>query len=233
MIPGGKPKMTKEQRREKYTAIAKKRREKQNQRQFGQFGGGTRNKQIVCYQCRQVGHTIGNCPMNNNNITNQGPENTKNETADPTAANNSNTSTTEILCYRCGSTEHNIHSCPKRNDGNNRNDLPYATCFICNQKGHLASACTQNSRGIYVNGGSCRYCGGTDHLKTDCPEKKKKKKERQEKRGEPDIEELLEEDKPKKSHKKSSRKDKASSDGGDAGNKDKVASKKKRRVVKF
>eukprot|EP00980_Cylindrotheca_fusiformis_P028104 scaffold22581_cov123-Cylindrotheca_fusiformis.AAC.1 len=157
-----KPKITKEERRAKYTAIARKRREKLQNRGPRHHG----RKEVVCYQCRQAGHTVGNCPMKGSG----------------------NSDDAQLLCYKCGSTEHSLSSCPKRNISN---DLPFATCFICKEKGHLASGCSQNKKGIYVNGGSCRFCGLRDHLATACPEKKKKKKP--ESIEEPDIDDLLEE----------------------------------------
>ncbi len=152
---GLKPKMTKEERRKKYTDIARKRRDKQN--------GIRRRKNLVCYNCRQPGHNASECPNNGNGFLNNN-NNNNNNTNDAVC--------TTILCYKCGSTEHALHNCPKRHRGD-RNDLPFATCFVCNQKGHLASACSQNKTGIYVNGGSCRRCGSTQHLATDCPAKKK------------------------------------------------------------
>jgi Zinc knuckle len=51
-------------------------------------------------------------------------------------------------------------------------DIPYATCFVCGEKGHLASQCQQNEQGIYVNGGCCRTCGSTKHFAVDCPKTK-------------------------------------------------------------
>lgn len=150
---GPKTKMTKEDRRKKYTDIAKKRRDKQN--------GIRRRKNLVCYNCRLPGHNASECPQIGRNKT------SNDSICTPTLSRS-----TTILCYKCGSTEHPLHKCPKRHRGD-RNDLPYATCFVCNQKGHLASACPKNKTGIYINGGCCRRCGSRQHLATDCPEKKK------------------------------------------------------------
>jgi hypothetical protein len=94
-----------------------------------------------------------------------------------------------------------------------RSDLPFATCFLCKEKGHLISGCPQNKKGIYVNGGSCRVCGSQQHLATVCPEKKKKKASDGGKDS--DIEDFLEQEIPKVSSRK------------------KKEPKKRRRVVKF
>lgn len=171
-----KPKMTKEERRAKYTAIAKKRRDKQKEIR----GGGFHNqrfgrKEIVCFQCRKPGHTVANCPMSAAG---------NDEAADDKG-------TTEVLCYKCGSTKHSLSECTKR--GSSR-ELPYAKCFICSEMGHLSSQCSKNKKGIYVNGGSCRYCDSTEHLATDCPDKRKKKRT-VDPAGDTDINELLEQPK--------------------------------------
>lgn len=136
-----KKKMTKEERRAKYTKIAHDRRDKKAQRERG--------RHLVCFKCRQKGHLALACP-------------------ESTSDNN--------ICYKCGSIEHSLNTCPKVKRGERvvEMDLPYATCFVCHEKGHLASQCQQNERGIYVNGGSCRTCGSTKHRANDCPEKKKK-----------------------------------------------------------
>ena len=156
---GPKPKMTKEERRKKYTDIARKRRQKQN----GSRRPGSR-KTFVCYNCRLPGHNAAECPsLNGGGQENQGVICT------PVPKEGT------VLCYKCGSTEHALHNCPKRHRGD-RSDLPFATCFICSEKGHLASACPKNKSGIYINGGSCRNCGSQQHLASDCPERKKKGK---------------------------------------------------------
>ncbi len=49
--------------------------------------------------------------------------------------------------------------------------MPYATCFICSQNGHISKACPKNAKGIYPNGGCCKICQSTFHLIKDCPEK--------------------------------------------------------------
>ena len=157
-----KPKLTKEERRAKYTAIARKRRQGKRDRK----AGSTSQKDSVCYHCRKSGHTIATCPQQNVNE--------------------------EMLCYKCGSTEHGLHKCPLRNDQHRpgeREELPFATCFVCKEKGHLASGCPHNQNGIYVNKGECRYCGSVEHLASGCPQKQKKKSRKEK---EVAVEDLLE-----------------------------------------
>lgn len=48
--------------------------------------------------------------------------------------------------------------------------MTYATCFVCNEKGHLSSACPNSTQGIYPNGGCCRICQSIQHLVKDCPD---------------------------------------------------------------
>ncbi|RVW13443.1 Actin-depolymerizing factor 1 [Vitis vinifera] len=47
----------------------------------------------------------------------------------------------------------------------------FASCFICNEHGHLSKNCPKNSHGIYPKGGCCKICGGVAHLAKDCPNK--------------------------------------------------------------
>merc|ERR1711881_334579 len=72
------------------------------------------------------------------------------------------------ICFKCGSTEHFIGNCkvslPK-------GEFPFATCYICEEKGHVSSRCPDNPRGLYPEGGGCKICGSVEHLRSACPEK--------------------------------------------------------------
>ena len=112
-----------------------------------------RSKGMICFHCRKSGHSAAECPDNNDD------ENR--------------------ICYKCGSTEHRLAQCPKLSNKKynlSKENLPFARCFICNQKGHLSGQCSMNEHGIYPKGGECKNCGSKSHLSLDCPELKKKSK---------------------------------------------------------
>jgi zinc finger CCHC domain-containing protein 9 len=139
---GPKKKMTHEERKAKYTQIARDRRDKKFKQE--------RNRNITCFKCRKPGHTANDCTE----------------------------STGKECCYKCGEMTHSLKECTKYNPKIplHEQDLPYATCFICTKTGHLASQCTMNEKGIYVNGGCCHKCGSNLHRSTACPTVKEEKK---------------------------------------------------------
>ena len=170
-----KPKMTKEERRAKYTKIAHDRRDRKI--------ASARSKNLVCFRCRKKGHAAADCTTD----LGDGSE-------APAAGNNPMVSAGRgggKHCYKCGSIEHGLSQCPNMKNAPRlpsgkidftKVDLPHATCYICNTMGHLASSCDQNEgRGIFVKGGGgCRLCGSVQHIASDCPDNDKKKKKRRE-----------------------------------------------------
>ncbi|EJD52819.1 hypothetical protein AURDEDRAFT_181338 [Auricularia subglabra TFB-10046 SS5] len=108
-----------------------------------------RQSSTVCFACRGKGHAAKDCPDANSNL--EGEEKPK-----PAMG----------ICYRCGATNHSLKRC--RRPENPDDPLPFATCFVCGRKGHLAGGCAKNARGVYPDGGSCVLCGKTTHLARDC-----------------------------------------------------------------
>ncbi|XP_076104411.1 uncharacterized protein LOC143073057 [Mytilus galloprovincialis] len=98
----------------------------------------------VCYNCREPGHNMSECPTAKKDIEHG-----------------------TGICFKCGSTEHSSSSCRvKVKPG----DFPYAKCFICGETGHLSKQCPDNPKGLYPMGGCCKECGSVEHYVKDCPE---------------------------------------------------------------
>ncbi|PWN32590.1 uncharacterized protein FA14DRAFT_107675, partial [Meira miltonrushii] len=105
-----------------------------------------------CFACREFGHAAKDCPK---------------EKEQQQRSNELNGGV--VCCYRCGSTEHSLAKCRKPSPKTG-SELPFAHCFICQKRGHLASKCAENKgRGIYPDGGCCKLCNSVDHLAKNCP----------------------------------------------------------------
>jgi len=193
-----KKKITKEERRAKYTQRAREQRQKRD------------HKDIVCFKCRKRGHTVSECPSADNSASND---------RQPSYGDSF---CKKSICYKCGSNGHPLKLCPKLTRAEkslfyskskvdySKIILPFATCFICREKGHLSSQCKQNENGIYVKGGSCKICGSKDHLVMHCPTKEQRANDVEDSdKDEFDVEELLECDDRKVDETKIKRKRKA------------------------
>lgn len=111
---------------------------------------------VVCLGCRKRGHFLKDCPKLAGGPMFDAPQQG------------------QLVCFNCGSTEHALRACekPSRQDGY----LPFASCFLCKEKGHIARDCPNNTHGIYAKGGCCHVCGSTDHLARNCPERSEEDK---------------------------------------------------------
>lgn len=161
-----KPKITKEERRAKYTKIARDRRNANMAR--------ARDRHLVCYRCRKTGHSAENCRAAAAPGQGEGEAGCNSNNMPPAKKRGG------IICYKCGSIEHRIQACPKikkyikkgeRIDFGKLGELPFANCYVCNKSGHLSSHCPQSTKGVYPQGGSCRECGSIYHYAKDCPNK--------------------------------------------------------------
>lgn len=216
-------KITKDERRAKYTKLARDRREKNM--------SDKRGKGLVCFRCRKRGHAASDCK------------------ADMEADGGSRGhaggegSGSAKICFKCGSTEHGLTGCPqmrkapKMPSGRidySKIELPHAKCFVCGEMGHLASRCEKNEgKGIFVLGGSCRVCGSKQHIAADCPEKKKEKEDPGDKSEEDDgdVDDLLEDEDTRVSGSMKKKKKDESEKSESVGKSEKK--KKKRKIVKF
>eukprot|EP00382_Lankesteria_abbotti_P004259 CAMPEP_0113847980 /NCGR_PEP_ID=MMETSP0372-20130328/2194_1 /TAXON_ID=340204 /ORGANISM="Lankesteria abbotti" /LENGTH=204 /DNA_ID=CAMNT_0000817355 /DNA_START=39 /DNA_END=653 /DNA_ORIENTATION=+ /assembly_acc=CAM_ASM_000359 len=126
----------------------------------------------VCLKCRSSSHLLEACPL-----IGEPP------TADESKLTSKRKRTSSVVktkcnsigfCYNCGEKTHILRDCgvPRQEDGS----LPFASCFICDGVGHIASKCPKNPSGIYPRGGGCRFCGSNQHLMKDCTNRGSKKR---------------------------------------------------------
>ena len=133
-----------------------------------------RQVETTCFACREKGHRAADCPLTANHSGSGGREESRKKVVGICYRYVYTCMFSSILSSistwqmpRCGSTKHTLARCKKTHD--ECNPLPFACCFICSGKGHLASSCPQNKgKGIYPNGGCCKLCGDTTHLARNC-----------------------------------------------------------------
>jgi zinc finger CCHC domain-containing protein 9 len=144
-----KPKLTKEDRREKYTQLARDRKNRAVAKAVG--------RTQICYGCRLRGHSLAFCPSATASANDK----------DKSASKQAKAVIREKICYKCGSKDHSLSACPDYHSSSDT-DLPFAQCFVCNEQGHLASQCSQNEKGVFPNGGACKKCGSNRHVSSKC-----------------------------------------------------------------
>jgi len=67
-----------------------------------------------------------------------------------------------------------LKDCKKNRRSKVKTGLPFANCYVCGEKGHIARDCEENKKGLYYKGGGCFKCGSVRHIAMHCPNRKQK-----------------------------------------------------------
>ncbi len=134
--------------------------------QLGDGGDGTQQvfqRRVQCLGCRKIGHLVKDCPVRAGSAlaTSLSTDVSRSKKGDEDEERGGGGST---RCYNCGGA-HRLKECTEPKVGGGTS---YATCFVCQQTGHIARSCPKNTHGIYVSGGSCKRCGSVEHLVSEC-----------------------------------------------------------------
>ena len=187
-----KTRMTAEERREKFSDLDEQQMEREKDA----------SQYVICLGCRQRGHYLKDCPETQySSHARAGGSSSygNNNYGDDNSAAGAGGALEKpgLICFNCGARDHALRACTAPRDPKGK--LPYATCFVCNGKGHLSRDCPENANGLYPKGGCCHICLQKDHLVKDCParteedkanwiaEQEKKAREKEEKALGPKI----------------------------------------------
>lgn len=107
---------------------------------------GIQKTTSTCFKCRKQGHLAKDCIDSTSSLEES-----------------------QLKCYTCGQSDHTSKSCPEQSQQDGKSKYQFAVCFVCKEKGHIASECSQNP-----NGGGCRHCASNQHLAKKCPKKVKR-----------------------------------------------------------
>ncbi len=131
--------------------------------QTGEEGDGSQvfQRRVQCLGCRKIGHLVKDCPVRAGSAL---ATSLLTESSDAMGSGGRG-GEGSTRCYNCGGS-HRLKECAEPKVGGGTS---YATCFVCQQTGHIARSCPKNTHGIYVSGGSCKRCGSVEHLVSECP----------------------------------------------------------------
>jgi zinc finger CCHC domain-containing protein 9 len=134
-----RPRMSKEERRNKYTDIARKRRQKKNDQQ--------RSQHVICYHCREHGHFVTDCPSKEKSeletsICYKCGSTEHALSACPKRKEGKLMDLPFASCFVCKEKGHLASKCPKNTKGVYVNG---GECRYCGSRDHLASKC-QNKK---------------------------------------------------------------------------------------
>jgi len=134
-----RPRMTKDERRQKYTEIARNRRAKQQDQH--------RKKDAICYHCRKAGHFFADCPARNETAETlicYKCGSTEHGLASCPSRNDGNpTDLPYATCFLCKAKGHLISQCPLNSKGLFVNG---GECRHCGSKHHVASKCPEKAK---------------------------------------------------------------------------------------